>query len=163
MNRSRWPSWMTLGALVTMAIAVVAIPVFLIRPSSAQTPGAMALAYYLRRWAPWITPVAAAGGLFLTFKLWRSARWSARTGAVLLWLPSAAAVWVARQNLFELMFAPLPDARFVRPAQADFVEPKDVVLAVEHQGDAAAYPVRQLAYHHVVEDVIGGVPIVATY
>ena len=30
-------------------------------------------------------------------------------------------------------------------------------------GEAVAYPVNQLAYHHVLEDVIGGVPIVATY
>jgi len=163
MSRSRWPHWMTLGVLVTMAMAVVAVPVFLIRPYSPQTPATMALAYHLRRWAPVLTLIAAAGGLILIFKLWRAARWFARTGAVLLWLPSAAAAWVARQNLFEARFAPLPGARFVRPAQADFVEPKDVVLAVEHQGDAVAYPVRQLAYHHLVEDVISGVPIVATY
>jgi hypothetical protein len=26
-----------------------------------------------------------------------------------------------------------------------------------------AYPVRQIAYHHLVEDSVGGVPIVATY
>jgi len=26
-----------------------------------------------------------------------------------------------------------------------------------------AYPVRLMAYHHVVPDVVGGVPIVATY
>ena len=39
----------------------------------------------------------------------------------------------------------------------------DVVLAVRVGDDAVAYPVRQMAYHHVVQDTVGGVPIVATY
>ena len=30
-------------------------------------------------------------------------------------------------------------------------------------GEAAAYPIRQLAYHHLVQDIVGGVPIVVTY
>ncbi len=38
-----------------------------------------------------------------------------------------------------------------------------MVLAVTHSGDAAAYPVRLLAYHHLVHDRVGGKPIVATY
>ena len=36
-------------------------------------------------------------------------------------------------------------------------------LRVVRNGDAVAFPVRQLAYHHLVEDSVGGVPIVATY
>ena len=48
-------------------------------------------------------------------------------------------------------------------AEANWVEDGDMVLAVEKNGEAAAYPVRQVAYHHVVQDVVGGVPIVATY
>jgi len=26
-----------------------------------------------------------------------------------------------------------------------------------------AWPVRQMAYHHIVEDKVGGVPVVSTY
>jgi hypothetical protein len=39
----------------------------------------------------------------------------------------------------------------------------DIVLAVKINGESAAYPVRLMAYHHLVEDVVGGTPIVATY
>jgi hypothetical protein len=39
----------------------------------------------------------------------------------------------------------------------------DVVLAVNLNGEAAAYPIRLMAYHHVVQDTVGGTPIVATY
>jgi hypothetical protein len=38
-----------------------------------------------------------------------------------------------------------------------------MVLAVERGGERVAYPVRLMAYHHVVADTVGGVPIVATY
>jgi hypothetical protein len=31
------------------------------------------------------------------------------------------------------------------------------------KNEARAYPVRSLSYHHIVNDVIGGVPIAATY
>jgi hypothetical protein len=81
---------------------------------------------------------------------------------VLLLLPTLGLAWLARQNQFEWMFAPLPDARFVRAAAAGFVAPEDMVLAVSLNGEAVAYPVRQLSYHHLVEDAVGKVPIVET-
>jgi len=36
-------------------------------------------------------------------------------------------------------------------------------MTVELNGEAVAYPVRQMAYHHVINDVVGGKPITATY
>ena len=44
-----------------------------------------------------------------------------------------------------------------------FVDPNDLVLAVSADGDAAAYPIRQMAYHHLVNDRIGRTPAVVTY
>jgi len=37
-----------------------------------------------------------------------------------------------------------------------------MVLAVKIHGEAVAYPVRQMGYHHIMQDVVGGVPIAAT-
>ena len=61
------------------------------------------------------------------------------------------------------MFNPLTNAAYARGSDASFVGGADMVLAVENNGDAVAYPVRLLAYHHVVQDIVGGTPIVATY
>jgi len=61
------------------------------------------------------------------------------------------------------MFKPLPNADFVRSDGANFVSDSDMVLAVDLNGDAVAYPVRQIAYHHVVQDTVGGIPILVTY
>ncbi len=164
MNGSRRAAWAGLWLMVLVALAIVAVPVVLIRPFAPQTPGSMALAYALRRWSPLVTLLAAAAALLLIVRLWPAApRVLPRTAAALAGLLVLSPAWLSRQNHFEWMFAPLPDARSVRAARADFVAPGDMVLAVAIKGDAVAYPVRQLAYHHVVEDAIGGVPIVATY
>lgn len=164
MTTSHRGLWAGLLVLVVVAVAVVLVPVFLIRPFAPQTPATLALAFTLRRWSPLLTVLAALGALALAWRVWRSVpRWLPRIAAGLLVLPVIGSAWLARRNHFEWMFAPLPGAGFVRATDADFVAPEDMVLAVELGGDAVAYPVRQLAYHHLVEDSVGKVPIVATY
>jgi hypothetical protein len=155
---------LALMLLPALALAVVLVPGVLIRPFAAQSPGAVALSFVLRRWSPWITAAALAGVLAAAAVIFRATpRWPPRAAAGLACVVVAVAAWVSRQDYFEWMFRPLPDARFVRASAASFVQPGDMVLAVARNGDAAAYPVRQLAYHHLVEDSVGGVPIVATY
>lgn len=163
-QRSNRIGWVALLLLAAVSFAVVAVPVVLIRPFAPQTPASVAVAFALRRWSPWVTLAAALIGLGLALRIWRnSPRFVPRLGLSVLLLVTLVTTWAARQNHFEWMFAPLPDARFIRAAEARAVEPSDMVLAVLVKGDAAAYPVRQLAYHHLVEDDVGGVPIVATY
>jgi len=154
---------LVLAVLILIALALVAIPIWLIRPFTPQTPGGIATAYALRRAAPWGTALAAAAALFLAAGLWRNGRWWSRTLLVLAFVPLLGAAWLARQNVFEKMFAPLAATGSVPAAQADWVEEKDPVLAVALNGEAAAYPVRQVAYHHIVHDVVGGVPVAVTY
>jgi hypothetical protein len=149
--------------LVVAALALVAIPVWLIRPFTPQTPDGLAVAYALRRSAPWGTALAAAAALVLAAGLWRGARWWSRALLVLAFVPLLGAAWLAQQNIFEKMFAPLAGTRSVPAAEATWVEEKDPVLAVALNGEAAAYPVRQVAYHHIVHDVVGGVPVAVTY
>jgi hypothetical protein len=164
MNLSRRGTWAALLGLAISSLIIVAVPVFLIRPFSPQTPGSMALAFGLRRWSPLFTLVALIGAIILAVRLWNPGRrLLARSGLVLLVALSGVMAWGARQNHFEWMFVPLPGPGFVRAADAGFVDPGDMVMAVALKGDPVAYPVRQLAYHHVVQDSVGGIPIVATY
>jgi Protein of unknown function (DUF3179) len=161
-SRRRWAGFI-LFLLILAVIAMVAVPVFLIRPFSPQTPGGLAVAFALRRWAPLATALALIAGLALAFTLWRGGRWWSRALVVLALIPLAGAAWLARFNIFEKMFSPLGGARFAPAAEASWVEDRDLVLAVERDGEAAAYPVRQVAYHHIVHDVVGGVPVAVTY
>jgi hypothetical protein len=161
-SRRRWAGF-TLFLLILAMIAMVVVPVFLIRPFSPQTPGGLALAFALRRWAPLATVLALIAGLALAAGLWRGGRWWSRALVVLALVPLAGAAWFSRFNIFEKMFSPLGASRFVPAAEAGWVADGDMVLAVERNGEAAAYPVRQVAYHHNVQDVVGGVPVAVTY
>lgn len=42
-------------------------------------------------------------------------------------------------------------------------EPEELVLGVELNGDARAYPVEVLVRHEVVNDTVGGEPVAVTY
>jgi hypothetical protein len=55
------------------------------------------------------------------------------------------------------------EPRFATADAATWVLPTNTVLGVSISGDARAYPVHLLEYHQVVNDVVGGVPVVVTY
>jgi hypothetical protein len=153
-----------LGLVSLVSVAVVAVPVLLLRPFSPQTPATVAVAYALRTVSPWLAPCGAAlaallGALFLRR---RPRRWQA-AAAVVAVVAAASAAWLSHQNHFEWMFAPLPSAEYARARDTTFVEEADMVVAVEVGGDAVAYPVRQMAYHHLVNDEVGRLPVVSTY
>jgi thiol:disulfide interchange protein len=154
----------SLFLLILLALALVAVPMWLIRPFAPQTPEGIAVAYAMRRWAPLATVAAVAAALLLTAALWRNARWWSRALVVLAFVPLLGAAWQSRQNIFETkLFAPLTETRSAPATEAAWVEENDRVLAIALNGDAAAYPVRQVSYHHIVHDVVGGVPVAVTY
>lgn len=157
--------WILLAVIVAATLAVVMTPALIIQPFKSQTARGVALSYALRSWAPLATIVGIALVLGLGIFLLRGRRrlWLKLPAFTLCLALSLIAAWFARQNHFEWMFNPLPNASFVRAGDASFVSSADKVLAVELNGDAAAFPIRQMGYHHVVQDVVGGVPLVATY
>jgi hypothetical protein len=123
----------------------------------------VALSYALKSWSPVVTAVAGLLSIALIVYLWRGARWFGKAAMILSLALVVASVWFARQNIYEQMFNPLPNPAYARAAEADFVTDRDMVLSVVINGEAAAYPVRQMGYHHIVQDTVGGVPIAATY
>lgn len=154
---------LTIAALPVALIVLVLLPLILDRPFAMQTPRTLALIYHLRNWLPVLTAIGAGLALMSTAILWRRRRIVGRISLTIVCVVALGCAWFARQNVFEWKFNPLPRSSYVTAAGATFVDAHDVVLAVSINGEAAAYPVRQLAYHHVVQDVVGGVPLVVTY
>jgi uncharacterized protein DUF3179 len=155
--------WLMLFVLVVVVIAIVLTPVFLIMPFKAQTPRMLEISYAMRRWSPVVTVVGLLAILTFMIGLWFGGRWWSRAFMLLLLVPTLGATWLARQNHFEWMFNPLPNAAYAKVADASFVNDNDRVLAVTIGGESVAYPIRLMGYHHLVGDSVGGTPIVATY
>ena len=150
--------------VVLIALTVVLIPAWIIRPFQPQSPRGLELSYALRSNSQIVTLIASGLAVALAIWLWlHTRRWWTKAILVLTLAFSLASTWFARQNHFEWMFNPLINAAYAKVDEASFVNDTDMVLAVENNGDAVAYPVRLLAYHHVVQDYVGGTPIVATY
>jgi hypothetical protein len=150
--------------ILLIAITAVFVPAYLIQPFKAQTKEAIRISYYFRNWAPFVTGFLLVVALFFCIRSWKSAsHWFKKAVLALITFFVGAVTWLSFQNYYEWMFNPLPDPRYKRAEQVDFIEGKDMVLTVSHNGERVAYPVRLLAYHHLVHDRVGGKPIVATY
>ena len=59
-------------------------------------------------------------------------------------------------------FVPLDDPLFLAIDQSEFAD-DELVLGVEWAGEARAYPVRMLRYHHIINDSVDGSPFLITY
>src|ERR1700752_135313 len=162
-NARRKLVWLLLFFLVVVVLMIVLTPVFLIMPFKAHTPRTMEISYLMRRWSPWLTVLAMLLILTIALRLWVGGRWFGKILLVILLLPPLGATWLARQNHFEWMFNPLPNPAYATVADVTYVNDDDRLLAVTINGEAVAYPIRLMGYHHVVEDTVGGTPIVATY
>ncbi len=157
-------AWLILILIVVAAFAMVALPVWIIQPFRPQSQRGLEISYALRRWSPMLTLVSLAIGMALLFWIWKVSRgWWRKTLLVVILIPLLAATWFARQNHFEWMFNPLANATYAKASAAQFVNDGDIIMSVEQNGEAAAYPIRLMAYHHLVQDTVGGTPIVATY
>jgi ABC-type nickel/cobalt efflux system permease component RcnA len=157
-------AWLLLLLVVAVSFAFIFIPAYLIQPFAPQTERSVAISYFLKSWSPIVTLLIAIGVIGLTFAAWKSSkRWYSKVPLVLPIFLALLFAWFARQNHFEWMFNPLKSSDFAKAADVDFVKDDEMVLAVKINGDAVAYPVSLMAYHHVAQDVVGGTPITATY
>jgi hypothetical protein len=152
--------WFAIFAILTCALFL--IPAFVIRPFRYQSPAGLMLALRIKQWAPLGTAVGFAICAVLFLMLWpKMRRWNEiLVGASLLLVAACSAM--TRVNYFEWMFHPVPRPGFEAANQTK-LDSGEMVLTLNFNGDARAYPVREMAYHHIVNDVVGGVPVAATY
>ena len=162
-SRSSAPYPWFLIPLVLVSCAALAYPIFVIRPFRHQGPDELAAALEIIQIRPPIELACAILALTGLFWYWRAQPlvWRRRLAVAGAFLVCTFAV-LSRVNIFELMFHPDAHPQFVSIPQAN-VDPDDMVMAVKLGGMARAYPIRSMGYHHVINDVVGREPIVATY
>jgi hypothetical protein len=158
------------GLLRTLLIAVALIgtaaffiPAFIIQPFRHETPRGLYWAMAIRQRAPLVSLICAIVCLGIALPLWRGVRrwwWKALLALPLVVVTFSAVM--SRLNYFEWMFHPVDSAKFDAES-ASKLDNKEMVLAVRYGSDARAYPILEMAYHHVLNDVVGGVPIAVTY
>ena len=161
-ERTRWI--LVILACLALSLISVAYPLYVIRPVRAQGVRELMAALAVFRFGPLLTVVSALLAVTAAVAYWRAqAPWLGRM------LVTAAATLVcvlavlARANPYELLlFHPLEHPAFAAARDVK-LDGDDKVMAVKIGGSARAYPIREMAYHHVVNDVLGGTALAATY
>jgi hypothetical protein len=143
-------------ALAILNIALIMAPAVVALPPINQTPAMLAIAHLAQTLAPISSVLLVA---LAAVQLWRSRTW--RAGALL----AIALIFVAlsRMNLLERVFAPARDAHTTVIANFRDIRDTDMVIGVVIDGQARAYPVRYLAYHHMLNDQLGSTALLPTY
>jgi hypothetical protein len=161
-DRTRWI--FVLLACLAVALVSVAYPMYVIRPFRAQGARELTAALVVVRFGPVLSMVSALAAVAAAIAYWRGRaskprRVLAAGGAMLVCVLAV----LARVNMFEqLLFHPLEHPEFTAAADAK-LDADDKLIVVKIGGSARAYPIREMGYHHVVNDVVGGTALAATY
>ena len=161
-ERGRGFLWRFIPCLA-VSLACLAYPLYVIRPFRAQGVRELMVALTVMRYRPAIMAACAVFALVALAWYWRGMgsrlrRVASSAGVLAVF----AAALLSRVNVYELMFHPLDKPTFA-PAEKTKLDGAEKVIAVGSGQSARAYPVRVMAYHHVVNDTLDGVPIAATY
>jgi hypothetical protein len=149
-----------IASLVVLALA--AYPIYVIRPFREQDPAALQRALWVL-----LHNKALLLGLFCLIAtpaifLWRRAGWVAKmvlAATICITLIAAVSAWF---NPYEQMFHPFGEPQYTT-IQHSNLDPNDMVIAVTLGGESRAYGIREMGYHHIVNDRLHQLPIVVTY
>jgi hypothetical protein len=161
-EKNPWWAWPAFVVFALIGIGQFLVPAFIIRPFREQTPQALRMAMAIRQHASLGTFIAAVLCLILTLGMWslvsKAGKIALATGLVLV----ALSAIMTRLNYFEWMFHPIAHPGFVAAAQSK-LDAAEMLMAVRLGSDARAYPISEMAYHHILNDVVNGEPVTVTY
>ena len=161
-DRSRW--MVVLLACLAASLVLVAYPIYVIRPFRAQGARELMAALWVSRFGPLLTVVSALAAVAAAVAYWRGP--ASRLGR--MWMAAGAALVcvlavLARVNVFEAIMFHADEHPVFAAASNVKLDNDDKLIVVKIGGSARAYPIREMAYHHVVNDVVGGAALAATY
>lgn len=147
------------SGLIGLLLFEIANVYFIMPMPGSQQMNSIDLAYFLYKWR-WIFRGLFAAMIFLgMFRSQWKRKWS-------LFFPLAVLAAV----LYMTNFVMAADHMFYQPKKVSMVSAAEnkvdsnrLVIGVSNKGEAKAYPIQFLGYHHQVQDTVGGKPMIITY
>jgi len=124
-----------------------------------QRMDSLSLAYFLYTWR-WI--FRAIFGMMIIVGLkpaWKASRIFTILFVLIL---SVVAYMTSFKMAADHMFL-YPTQVVMKEASTSVIEMDRLIIGIENNGEARAYPIQFLGYHHQVRDSIGGIPVMVTY
>jgi hypothetical protein len=139
------------------------LKIYLIMPlPGSQRMDTLNVAYFLHgnRWLVRIAfVILIAAGSRRVFGIHRKSRWfPALTAALAVAVVGFLHFKMAAERMFQQ-----PRVVAFEPRARNALDDNAVIIGVENNGEAKAYPIRFLAYHHQVQDTVGGKLVLVTY
>jgi len=151
-----------LGIIILLALEIMRVYFIMPFPGS-QKDNTIAIAYWLDRniwWVRILLLLAIAYPFFLLFR--RSRTWKKILLGFGLALYAALFYFCNFRFLAEKMFYQ-PRVKNFATAATNTVSTDKLVIGVQLNGEAKAYPIQLIGYHHQVRDTIGKMPVMVTY
>ena len=154
---------LTIVACLAVTLFCLIYPIYVIRPFRGQGVRELAAALLVIRFRPFVDGLCVVLAVVALARYWplQSRRWR-RAGTAAATLGVCAFGALSLVNVYELMFHPI-NAPAVEAAADSKLDKNEMVIAVRINGASRAYPIRSISYHHIVNDTVGGLPVVATY
>jgi Protein of unknown function (DUF3179) len=145
------------------SLLLLAYPIYVIRPFRHQGPTELSVALQMMRVRPALVIALMVLAAFFAVLAWRRMRrMASRAGVILVAALTVICGALSFVNVYEMMFHPLGRPTF-KGVSGTKLDDAEQVIAVKFARTARAYPIRIISYHHIVNDVLAGTPIVATY
>ncbi len=132
---------------------------FIMPMPGSQRMQSIDLAYFLYSWRWVFRGVFILSLLTGALPAFQSQRWWA-TGSLVALL---VVVYVFNFRMSADHMFHQPTTLDMRSAQQNKVKPEKLVVGIVLNGQAKAYPIQLIGYHHQVRDTVGGKPIMVTY
>jgi hypothetical protein len=149
------------GALLLVLFEIANVYFIMPMPGS-QRMRSIDVAYFLYRWRWEFRLVFGAlivAGLRPAWHVPGRRTWIAPASLVVVAAVSYVTNFVMAADR---MFLP-PTVLTMQPAAQNKVEPARLVVGVELNGEARAYPLEYIGYHHQVRDTVGGTAVLVSY
>lgn len=148
-----------LGLVVLVLFEVMRIYFIMPMPGS-QTMNSLDLAYFLHK-SRWIFRIGLA--LLIILGAIRVFRGRRKWIPVVLLLICSGVIYLANFVMKADRMFLQPETLTMLPQAENEVPGNSIVIGVTNNGESKAYPIRYMAYHHQVQDVVGGQPMIITY
>lgn len=149
--------------LILVLTAIEILKVYFIMPfPGSQEDSTINLAYSLHNSIWWIRIIGWALLLYFILKLKPSKLWVKIVTAVVFAFYGLVFYMFNFKFLADKMFYQ-PETKTMASVETNKIPLENVVLGIDINGEARAYPLQLIGYHHQVLDTVNGEPIMVTY
>lgn len=164
MKKSIWPSLLLLGTAFIVTVVPELLKVYFIMPMpGSQLANHVELAYFING-SIWFSRIA--GGLLFLLAAKQILNFSAIWSKIILALTLVVVIAAVYATNFVLLADKMfkqPENKILATAEQNKITDKQIIIGVFINGEARAYPIQIIGYHHQVRDTVGGEQIMVTY